>query len=99
MKDLTIGPQTYTQENLIDHSSGTRTTACARSTWGSDFGDMPFHVRDPYSNARVSPPSGAAYDPWGKARRKYETCGARVRERRQMSTRGSVRTLRVSSFS
>jgi len=47
MKDLTIGPQNYTQENLIDHLQRLAYHGVAAgSTWGSDFGEMPFHVRD-----------------------------------------------------
>ncbi len=47
MKDLTIGPQNYTQENLIDHlQRHAYHGVSAGSTWGSDFGDMPFYVRD-----------------------------------------------------
>src|SRR5262245_26045383 len=47
MKDLTIGPQNYTQENLIDHlQRHAYHGVAAGSTWGSDFGEMPFHVRD-----------------------------------------------------
>ena len=47
MKDLTIGPENYTQENLIDHLQRHAYHGVALgSTWGSDFGDMPFHVRD-----------------------------------------------------
>jgi imidazolonepropionase-like amidohydrolase len=47
MKDLTIGPQNYTQENLVDHlQRHAYHGVAAGSTWGSDFGEMPFHVRD-----------------------------------------------------
>jgi imidazolonepropionase-like amidohydrolase len=47
MKDLTIGPENYTQENLLDHLQRHAYHGVALgSTWGSDFGDMPFHVRD-----------------------------------------------------
>jgi imidazolonepropionase-like amidohydrolase len=47
MKDLTIGPQNYTQENLVDHLQRyAYHGVAAGATWGSDFGDMPFQVRD-----------------------------------------------------
>jgi imidazolonepropionase-like amidohydrolase len=46
MKDLTIGPQNYTQENLLDHLQRYAYHGVALgSTWGSDFGDMPFLVQ------------------------------------------------------
>ena len=47
MKDLTIGPQNYTQENLLDHLQRLAYHGVALgSTWGSDFGEMPYRVRD-----------------------------------------------------
>ena len=47
MKDLTIGPENYTQENLLDHLQRHAYHGVAlSSTWGSDFGEMPFRVRD-----------------------------------------------------
>jgi imidazolonepropionase-like amidohydrolase len=47
MKDLTIGPQNYTEENLVDHLQRLAYHGVALgATWGSDFGDMPFRVRD-----------------------------------------------------
>jgi imidazolonepropionase-like amidohydrolase len=47
MKGLTIGPQNYTEENLLDHlQRHAYHGVAAGSTWGSDFGDMPFRVRD-----------------------------------------------------
>lgn len=47
MKGLTIGPQNYTQENLVDHlQRHAYHGVAAGSTGGSDFGDMPYHVRD-----------------------------------------------------
>ena len=47
MKDLTIGPQNYTEDNLLDHlQRHAYYGVAAGSTWGSDFGDMPFKIRD-----------------------------------------------------
>jgi imidazolonepropionase-like amidohydrolase len=47
MKDLTIGPENYTQQNLVDHlQRHAYHGVAAGSTWGSDYGEMPFHVRD-----------------------------------------------------
>jgi imidazolonepropionase-like amidohydrolase len=47
MKDLTIGPENYTQENLLDHLQRHAYHGVSLgSTWGSDFGEMPFRVRD-----------------------------------------------------
>ena len=46
MKDLSIGPENYTRENLIDHLQRyAYYGVAAGSTWGSDFGDMPFEVQ------------------------------------------------------
>ena len=46
MKDLTIGPQNYTQENLLDHLQRYAYHGVALgSTWGSDFGETPFLVQ------------------------------------------------------
>ena len=47
MKDLTIGPDNYTRENLVDHlRRHAYHGVAAGSTWGSDFGEMPYEVRD-----------------------------------------------------
>lgn len=47
MKDLAIGPEYYNRENLVDHlQRHAYHGVAAGSTWGSDFGDMPFQVRD-----------------------------------------------------
>jgi len=53
MKDLSIGPDNYTRENLVDHlQRHAYFGVAAGSTWGSDFGDMPFQVqRDLIPNA------------------------------------------------
>ena len=64
MKDLTIGPQNYTQENLIDHLQRHAYFGVALgSTWGSDFGDMPFHVRTAYFQSRRGSSRSAAASP------------------------------------
>ena len=55
MKGLTIGPQNYTEENLIDHlQRHAYHGVAAGSTWGSDFGGTPFsvQVRDAPNAAR-----------------------------------------------
>jgi imidazolonepropionase-like amidohydrolase len=50
MKDLTIGPQNYTRENLLDHLQRHAYHGVALgSTWGSDFGEMPFIVQNTVS--------------------------------------------------
>jgi imidazolonepropionase-like amidohydrolase len=47
MKDLSIGPENYTRENLIDHlQRHAYFGVAAGSTWGSDFGDMPFQIQN-----------------------------------------------------
>jgi imidazolonepropionase-like amidohydrolase len=47
MKNLSIGPENYTRDNLLDHLRRHAYYGVAvGSTWGSDFGDMPFEVRD-----------------------------------------------------
>jgi imidazolonepropionase-like amidohydrolase len=47
MKDLTSGPQNYTRENILDHMYRFAYFGVAASlAMGSDFGDLPFQVRD-----------------------------------------------------
>jgi imidazolonepropionase-like amidohydrolase len=47
MKDLTSGPQNYTRENILDHMHRFAYFGVAASqAMGSDFGDLPFQLRD-----------------------------------------------------
>ena len=47
MKDLTSGPQNYTRENILDHMSRFAYFGVAASqAMGSDFGEMPYQLRD-----------------------------------------------------
>ena len=47
MKDLTSGPQNYTRENILDHMHRFAYFGVAASqAMGSDFGEMPFALRD-----------------------------------------------------
>lgn len=47
MKDLTSGPQNYTRENILDHMHRFAYFGVAASqAMGSDFGELPFQVRD-----------------------------------------------------
>jgi imidazolonepropionase-like amidohydrolase len=47
MKDLTSGPQNYTRENILDHMRRFAYYGVAASqAMGSDFGEMPFQLRD-----------------------------------------------------
>jgi imidazolonepropionase-like amidohydrolase len=47
MKDLTSGPQNYTRENILDHMHRFAYFGIAASqAMGSDFGEMPFALRD-----------------------------------------------------
>ena len=47
MKDLTSGPQNYTRENILDHMYRFAYFGVAASqAMGSDFGEMPFSLRD-----------------------------------------------------
>lgn len=47
MKDLTTGPQNYTRENILDHMYKFAYHGVAASqAQGSDFGVMPFQLRD-----------------------------------------------------
>jgi imidazolonepropionase-like amidohydrolase len=46
MKGLSIGPENYTRENLVDHlQRHAYFGVAAGSTWGSDFGEMPYQVQ------------------------------------------------------
>jgi imidazolonepropionase-like amidohydrolase len=47
MKDLTSGPQNYTRENILDHLYRfTYFGVAASQAMGTDFGEMPFQLRD-----------------------------------------------------
>jgi imidazolonepropionase-like amidohydrolase len=47
MKDLTSGPQNYTRENILDHMYRfAYFGVVASQAMGSDFGEMPFALRD-----------------------------------------------------
>jgi len=47
MKDLTSGPQNYTRENILDHLHRFAYHGVAASqAMGSDFGDLPYQLRD-----------------------------------------------------
>jgi imidazolonepropionase-like amidohydrolase len=47
MKDLTNGPQNYTRENILDHMHRFAYFGVAASqAMGSDFGELPFQLRD-----------------------------------------------------
>jgi imidazolonepropionase-like amidohydrolase len=47
MRNLSSGPQNYTQENILDHMHMFAYFGVAASmAMGSDFGDMPFRLRD-----------------------------------------------------
>jgi imidazolonepropionase-like amidohydrolase len=50
MKDLTSGPQNYTRENILDHMRRFAYFGVAASqAMGSDFGDLPFQIRDDFA--------------------------------------------------
>ena len=47
MRNLTSGPQNYTRENILDHMHRFAYFGVAASqAMGSDFGEMPFQLRD-----------------------------------------------------
>ena len=47
MKNLTSGPQNYTRENILDHMRRFAYFGVAASqAMGSDFGELPFQIRD-----------------------------------------------------
>jgi imidazolonepropionase-like amidohydrolase len=47
MKNLTSGPQNYTRENILDHMHRFAYFGVAASqAMGSDFGELPFQIRD-----------------------------------------------------
>lgn len=53
MKDLTSGPQNYTRENILDHMRRFAYFGVAASqAMGSDFGELPFVMRDELAGAK-----------------------------------------------
>ncbi len=53
MHDLTSGPQNYTRENILDHMRRFAYFGVAASqAMGSDFGEMPFTLRDEFLAGR-----------------------------------------------
>ena len=53
MKHLTSGPQNYTRENIVDHRRRFAYFGVAASlAMGSDFGELPFQVRDELSTGK-----------------------------------------------
>ena len=60
MKDLTSGPQNYTRENILDHMRRFAYFGVAASqAMGSDFGELPFELRDELAAGRY--PDAARY--------------------------------------
>ena len=54
MKDLTSGPQNYTRENILDHMHRFAYFGVAASqAMGTDFGELPFQLRDEISPASI----------------------------------------------
>ena len=54
MKDLSSGPQNYTRENILDHMYRFAYFGVAASqAMGSDFGELPFSLRDEILAGRV----------------------------------------------
>jgi imidazolonepropionase-like amidohydrolase len=53
MKDLTSGPANYTRENILDHMHRFAYFGVAASqAMGSDFGDLPYQLRDEIRDGR-----------------------------------------------
>jgi imidazolonepropionase-like amidohydrolase len=60
MRDLTSGPQNYTRENILDHMRRYAYFGVAAGmAMGSDFGDLPFAIRD--ETAAGQPPDAARF--------------------------------------
>jgi imidazolonepropionase-like amidohydrolase len=60
MRDLTSGPQNYTRENILDHLHRYAYFGVAAGmAMGSDFGDLPFAIRD--ETAKGLPPDAARF--------------------------------------
>ena len=59
MKDLTSGPQNYTRENILDHMRRFAYFGVAASqAMGSDFGELPFHLREELAGGGEALPAG-----------------------------------------
>ena len=55
MKNLTSGPQNYTRENILDHMHRFAYFGVVASmAYGSDFGELPYVLRDETAAGRVS---------------------------------------------
>ena len=66
MKNLTSGPQNYTRENILDHMHRFAYFGVAASqAMGTDFGEMPFQLRDEILAGQVS---GCRAVPHGRPR-------------------------------
>jgi imidazolonepropionase-like amidohydrolase len=60
MRDLTSGPENYTRENILDHMRRYAWFGVAAGmAMGSDFGDLPYAVRDETAAGR--PPEAARF--------------------------------------
>ena len=61
MKNLTSGPQNYTRENILDHMHRFAYFGVAASqAMGSDFGELPFAIRDELRPARIRMPRASS---------------------------------------
>jgi len=55
MKNLTSGPQNYTRENILDHMHRFAYYGVAASqAMGSDFGELPYQIRDEFRAGKYS---------------------------------------------
>jgi imidazolonepropionase-like amidohydrolase len=71
MKNLTSGPQNYTRENILDHMHRFAYFGVAASqAMGSDFGELPFQMRDELAAGRD--PDAARFLTAGRGLAPYE---------------------------
>ena len=79
MKNLTSGPQNYTRDNILDHMRRFAYFGVAASqAMGSDFGDLPFQLRDELQAGQSPTPRGFSPRVAGSRRRTKSartTCG------------------------